>query len=578
MPEDKMEEQEVNLRDLISIVLKRKKLIIIVTLVSMLVAGVFSYFILPPVYEAKVVFLVANPNIKTSENITPFEQVISPASFLANPSISTYINIISSEPFLSEAISSSDYSGELTFQKLLSGVKAENPKDSNLIIVRINFSDPELAHRIAEKIAKIFPSFVQELNKVDFSSSETFIESQIGVSEKNLEAKEKPYTEEASYFVSKLLTVSKENLQQKESSYISLASTIAVDELGVALANLTKATSDYQAFLSSESNIDVLTKQLDLALGKIPTYEDSLERLAIDIAANKAQLQAYTEELFKEAQFITLKQSVADSPFLTQLINSSDNPNFRELVNLQVESTQLNPVYEKISSNIAELQAYVNKILQEQSITQKMSEQNLSTVYSLQKSLADRKVILEKLQKNLDLATSDYVDAYSHYNDFGTMLSINAGGLIAKDPKFRGLQQQLIALKRDYDKAYADYTTIFSIYKDISTLANIDIGGILSTYPMLREEQLKFLSLRRELSLARDRYELLKKSYSEVKILGAMNIANVKLVLEPAIPQNPVGPKKLFIIAVAGVVALFFSILLAFFLEYLYGDKRKEVK
>jgi len=573
-----MGDEEVELRDYINVLIKRKRLIIVITLIAVLISGLLSYFVLPKVYESTVSFIVANPNIGTSTPATTFEQATNPITFMSNPSIATYSELVKSPSFLAKIISENGFSKDLTPEILSKSITVTNPKDSNLIIVHIDLSDPEQSYKVAKAIADEFPKYAQDLNKVDISSLVSFIEAQIQDAEKDLETKEKAYKDSLSTFTSDILTKSKEVLQGKESLYLSEASKLATDELNLALANVLKATNEYQAFLAQEDNITVLTKKIDVKLSEFSQYQDTLSQLQISIETTHAKLADLTKQIAKESQFITLTQSVADSPFLTQLV--SDNPNFKELVHLQMESTQLNPLYQQLSSQIATLQATLAEITQKQTSTQKISDQNLKEIYALQKQLAEKEVTLEKLQRNLDLSKDDYSKALTHYQDLSTMLSLNTGGLLTTVPSLKARQEQLIALKRDLDEAQANYDIAFSIYNDNSKLQNIDIGGLISLDPTLRDEQLKYLSMKRELDLAQNKYDLLKQGYNEAKILGTMNMQNLKLALEPVMPEKPVKPQKLLIIAVSAIAALFFSILLAFFLEYMENteNSKKEAK
>jgi len=573
-----MEDEEVELRDYINVLIKRKRLIIVITLIAVLISGLLSYFVLPKVYESTASFIVANPNIIKSTPATTFEQATNPITFMSNPSIATYSELVKSPSFLAKIISENGFSKNLTPEVLSKSITVTNPKDSNLIIVHIDLSDPEQSYKVAKAISDEFPKYAQDLNKVDISSFVSFIETQIKDAEKDLEAKEKAYKDSLSTFTSDILTKSKEVLQGKESLYLSEASKLATDELKLALANVLKATNEYQAFLAQENNITVLTKEIDVKLSELSQYQDTLSQLQISIETTHAKLADLTKQIAKESQFITLTQSVADSPFLTQLV--SDNPNFKELVHLQMESTQLNPLYQQLSSQIATLQATLAEITQQQTSTQKVSDQNLKEIYALQKQLAEKQVTLEKLQRNLDLSKDDYSKALTHYQDLSTMLSLNTGGLLTTIPSLKARQEQLIALKRDLDEAQANYDIAFSIYNDNSKLQNIDIGGLISLDPTLRDEQLKYLSMKRELDLAQNKYDLLKQSYNEAKILGTMNMENLKLALEPIMPEKPVKPNKKLNIAIAGVAGLFFSILLAFFLEYMENteNNKKEAK
>ncbi|MEF3244431.1 MAG: hypothetical protein K6343_00385 [Caldisericaceae bacterium] len=566
-----MDEEEVELRDYINVLVKRKKLIIGITLIAVLISGLLSYFVLPKTYEAEMTFLVANPNIGTSAPASTFEQAVNPMTFITNPSITTYSELIKSPSFLETIISENGFSKELTPLTLSQSISVTNPKDSNLIIVKVELSDPEQAYKIAKSISEKFPKYAQDLNKVDISSLVSFIEGEIQKAEKDLEAKEKAYKDSLSTFVSDILVRAKKELQEKEASYLTEASKLATDELNLALTNLLKATNEYQAFLASTDNITVLTKKIDVRLSELSQYQDTLSKLQISIETTHAKLADLTKQISKESQFVTLKQSVADSPFLTQLI--SDNPNFKELANLQMESTQLNPLYQQLSSQISTLQATLTEITKQASETKKISEENLKEIYALQKELANKQVTLEKLQKSLDVAKDDYANAFTHYRDFSSMLSLNTSGLLARVATFKTRQAQLIALKRSLDEAQANYSIAFSIYKDNSVLNNIDIGGLISLDPTLRDEQLKYISLKRNLALAQDKYALLKNGYNEAKILGTMNIENLKLALGPVLPEKPVKPNKKLNIAIAGVSALFFSVLLAFFLEYMESSK-----
>ena len=47
--------EEISLRELIEVLLKRKWLIVSITLAALLVSGIVSFFILSPVYEAREV-------------------------------------------------------------------------------------------------------------------------------------------------------------------------------------------------------------------------------------------------------------------------------------------------------------------------------------------------------------------------------------------------------------------------------------------------------------------------------------------------------------------------------------------
>ncbi len=57
-----VEEEEIDLRDYINVLLKRKWLIIGIVLMAVVIAAIISYIILPPIYQSSVTFKIAEVN------------------------------------------------------------------------------------------------------------------------------------------------------------------------------------------------------------------------------------------------------------------------------------------------------------------------------------------------------------------------------------------------------------------------------------------------------------------------------------------------------------------------------------
>ena len=573
-------EEEVDLRDYINVLLKWKKLIIWITVLAMLVAGGMSYFVLPKTYESTVTFLVSQPNIQPLRNVSGIEQLANPATFLALPSISSYSELVKSPGFLKtvvEKLGLDKKEPPITADGLSGMITVSNPKDSTLIEVKVDDTDPEEAYRIAKTIGEEFESYAVELNKVHLNTQSTVLESQMKQAVEELQQKEKSYKDYASSFSSELLTAAKQNLEQAQKSYKDYATKMIKEEISQSLSNLLSATKQYNDFLAAKDNIDVLSKKIDVKLSKLSEYQTDLANYKLQLASYQAQLMEAQKQFSSTGEFITLTKSVADSPFLTQLAADPNNPNFKELVNLQMKSTIVNPLYEKLNSEISSLQIQVKDILTKQATVKTLNEENLSALYALQQELANKKTALTNLSTALSVAQEDYNEAMAHYSDLSKLLSLNAGGLFNKNTQLRKEQLQLIALNKKVNEAQWNYDTAYSIYKDLSKIQNLNIGGLVALNPSFRDKQLQLITLNRELELAKSKYNLLKGSYNESKIVQTMNIATLKLAAGPVVPTRPIKPKKLFNIAVAGVAAFFFAILLAFFLEYWYGTKKEKV-
>ncbi len=64
MPE--IQEEEIDLREYINVLLKRKGIILLIFLIAVITAALVSYFYLKPVYEANAVIAVSKPKIINS--------------------------------------------------------------------------------------------------------------------------------------------------------------------------------------------------------------------------------------------------------------------------------------------------------------------------------------------------------------------------------------------------------------------------------------------------------------------------------------------------------------------------------
>ncbi|MCC5908864.1 MAG: hypothetical protein JJT76_00260, partial [Clostridiaceae bacterium] len=63
-----MEMEEISLRELIETLIKRKNMIIGITLIAILATGIFSFFMLEPVYETRMVLMASNFSDRLQSN------------------------------------------------------------------------------------------------------------------------------------------------------------------------------------------------------------------------------------------------------------------------------------------------------------------------------------------------------------------------------------------------------------------------------------------------------------------------------------------------------------------------------
>ena len=58
-----IQEEEIDLREYINVLLKRKGVIILIFLIAVIAAALVSYFYLKPVYEASTILMISKPKL-----------------------------------------------------------------------------------------------------------------------------------------------------------------------------------------------------------------------------------------------------------------------------------------------------------------------------------------------------------------------------------------------------------------------------------------------------------------------------------------------------------------------------------
>jgi len=167
-------EEEIDLREYINVLLKRKGIIILIFLIAVITAALVSYFAISPVYQSLMVFSVAKIDGKAVINITEA------------------LEIMKSNVVLDEVINRMGL--EETAKQLSSQITTENLKGTNFIEVSVVASSPEKAKSLVENIVEVFieqnQSEYQEKVKL-VEDRLKIIEEQIAEFEKNIQEIEK---------------------------------------------------------------------------------------------------------------------------------------------------------------------------------------------------------------------------------------------------------------------------------------------------------------------------------------------------------------------------------------------------
>jgi capsular polysaccharide biosynthesis protein len=131
-----MEEEGIDLRKYINVLLKRKGIIILIFLIAVITAAIISYFALSPIYQSSTVFGVAQIDGRAVINITES------------------LEIMKSSVLLDEVIN--QMSLEETTEQLKPQITTESLNGTNFIKLTVEANTPKKAKNLVENIVKVF--------------------------------------------------------------------------------------------------------------------------------------------------------------------------------------------------------------------------------------------------------------------------------------------------------------------------------------------------------------------------------------------------------------------------------------
>ena len=152
-------EETIDLREYFSIIKKRSKLIIIITLIAVLVSAAVSFFILSPVYETNTTLIVNRSEATQDQNMTNDEYTV------AQKLATTYGEIIKSRTVLNEVIENLNL--DITYSELADMVNVSQVGDTQIINVKVQDTNAKRATTIANTIPKVFTKEVQRITKAN---------------------------------------------------------------------------------------------------------------------------------------------------------------------------------------------------------------------------------------------------------------------------------------------------------------------------------------------------------------------------------------------------------------------------
>ena len=596
------QEVEIDLREYINVLIKRKGIIILIFLIAAITAVIVSYFIIEPVYQANTVITVLKPKIENS--------------IISELSLGDYRNLVKDIEIEEELIQKLNLNKpplEITPNDLERMLTIESPEGTNLIKMNIQTSNPKLCKDIIDTWTTLFVEKNKRLYFDEVKKAKTDIENKLKLAEQDffeIEEKLMKFNETSDIDVigkeiteklnkniwnelrlgdiktniemgkakieeiefqmnSQKKLISSSNLDRLiEGMSFNEANNFIEGQLELAKQNLKTKEEEFKTF-DQESKISLLEKEITNKTNQIVNFNIRLVNLKILIEQEKTKIRTAKAQLNEQEKTFILTKSIYDDASLNQLITEISEEDALLLKNLKLRSEELNSLYINLEGRIIDselnLETYKTEMAQiivNLDILENELEKNKKE-FSIEKSklanLEREKKVLESTYIMLDNKSKEINIASANAENKERIIQFT-------NPEYLSLQKQLIELVIVHKALLAEEKQLQE---------NIDIYSkrVSNLKKELTEKKLILAQLDREYCEKEKLYNNIFQQAEELQLSSAGESDLLKITNLAYEPKFPIKPNKKLNILIAGVLGLFIGIFVAYFMEF--WQKRK---
>jgi len=358
-------EEEITLRELIEVLLSGKHIIAGITIIAILISGIFSFFVVSPTYEAKTTLMVS-PMVNSSasrEGESTYDALLSNLFQYPQMTLETYRVQVTDPHLLNQVIQELSLDTEkYSINSMQNSINVEAIKDTNLIQISVKDKDPALAAKIANTLAPKFVEFLSAKIQQQMGKSAEFIKEQLETEKKNLDA----------------------------------------------------ATQELKEFMEKPQSVNELQQDIEAKLALITGFKTQLVQLDVEEKATRAALEKAKEQLAKEPEILELEKSLFDDPTMSAMANTGD---MKDAANIKIKSQEVNLSRVVLNDKVSELEVSLAGISSRRSAIAASIQQTQAELEKLQAQLAEKQTEFNRLQQQYTTAQETYNSLYKKYQE-----------------------------------------------------------------------------------------------------------------------------------------------------------------
>lgn len=351
--------EEIDLRSIVQVLNKWRWYIILIVLLSLLSAGLISFFVIEPVFEASTSIMVVQTRNTQQYRDTGIGETVADLSPLPEITINNVVRQIKNPEIMSRVISELKLDREVyTAEGLLAMMKVYSDANarsggSSIIDIKMQHTDPALAALLANTIRQQYLEFVSEKNYEQMSNSLAFLSDQIKEAEANLNAR----------------------------------------------------AEELKKFDEQPRGVFYLEKEIDSKVNTLNHYRGIINQLVIDYERTLAGQEQLRQSIAETPQFIEIGRPVA-----LQQVNPEAEGSGAALEAQEAIAThkELNPVYVTLSESLSQRETEVAEKVAQIASTKRMVDQLQPELDMLQAEYTEKKTRRDVIITQLELANRTY--------------------------------------------------------------------------------------------------------------------------------------------------------------------------
>jgi uncharacterized protein involved in exopolysaccharide biosynthesis len=386
-----LQEDEIDPRDYIKVISKRKKVILAVFFVAVITTTVVS-FLMPKIYRANVTLMITPSRLR--DVLSPTQVILGAERknigeyLFQEPaiSLSTHNLLLKSGIVLERLINKldlNDKSGKkLAPEDLSNRLEIKETKETNILQLQVNDDNPKMAKEIANAWAREYIEYNQELILGGVKGTGEFI----------------------------------------------------TDQFEIAKQTLTKTEEEVRDF-KDKYKIDLMRAELNIKKSNLNDYKKEILGLEIALKTKEDSLKELKKQIEKQEKFIIVSKAVTDDALWQR-----EGKNIADLGRKKLRSEQVNLIYQSLETRIVNTEIDINTLKPRAEYLKKSIELTENEIKDLEESVNQKEFELTQLIRQVEIYKRTYDNLSTKIEDVRIAKSAQLGEVKiispASEPKY----------------------------------------------------------------------------------------------------------------------------------------------